>query len=130
MRCALGVQITYPVRLPVGTTAQSYLEVIRFAASNRLCVDLDYRSEADPHARTRRIEPYSLRRSQDGNISLHAWDVDRNARRSYRLDRITNVRTTNKTFNPRYAIELTSAGPVAIPPTQSATGVGGLGFAH
>ncbi|EQD52507.1 hypothetical protein B2A_06501, partial [mine drainage metagenome] len=40
----------------------SYLEIIRFAASNYLCVDLGYQGTV------RRIEPYSLRRSQAGDI--------------------------------------------------------------
>ena len=57
------------LRLPVSGAAQSYLEVIRFAAVNRLCVDLLYKNE------TRRIEPYSLRRTKDGNIILHAYDI-------------------------------------------------------
>ena len=30
------------LRLPVSGRAQSYLEIIRFAAANRLCVDLEY----------------------------------------------------------------------------------------
>jgi len=97
--------------LPLRGTAQTHLEIIRFAASNRLCVDLDYQG------RTRRIEPYSLRRTQDGNIILHAWSVERNEHRSYRVDRFEGARTTNQTFTPRYAVELTPAGPVTIPPT-------------
>lgn len=68
--------------LPLRSTSQTHLEIIRFAASNRLCVDLDYQG------RTRRIEPYSLRRTQDVNIILHAWSAERNEHRSYGVDRI------------------------------------------
>ena len=106
--------------LPLRAGAQTHLEIIRFAASNRLCVDLDYQG------RTRRIEPYSLRRTQDGNIILHAWSVERDEHRSYRVDRIEGARTTNQTFTPRYAIELTPAGPVTIPPTSRTTGAGAI----
>jgi predicted nucleotidyltransferase component of viral defense system len=95
--------------LPIGLKGQSALEIIRFAAANRLCVDLDYQGS------TRRIEPYSLRRTQDGNVVLHAWNIDRNEHRSYRVDRIQGARTTGQTFTPRYAIELTPSGPVIIP---------------
>ncbi|MEX2650433.1 MAG: nucleotidyl transferase AbiEii/AbiGii toxin family protein [Alphaproteobacteria bacterium] len=103
------------LRLPLRALSQAALETIRFAAANRLCVDLDYQGS------TRRIEPYSLRRTQDGNIILHAWSADSNAHRSYRVDRIEGARTTNRTFTPRYAVELTPSGPAAIPPTaQSA----------
>lgn len=113
------------LRLPVRPNLQSHLEVIRFAATNRLCVDLDYQGS------TRRIEPYSLRRTKDGNIILHAWSVDKDAHRSYRVDRIQGAQTTSQVFTPRYAVELTPSGPVSIPPTErssSSTGAGYGGF--
>jgi predicted nucleotidyltransferase component of viral defense system len=115
------------LRLPVAPALQSHLEVIRFAASNRLCVDLDYQGS------TRRIEPYSLRRTRDENIVLHAWSVDKSDHRSYRVDRIQGARATNQVFTPRYAVELTPSGPVRIPPTDhsaassNALGLGGFG---
>jgi len=111
------------LRLPVRPALQSHLEVIRFAAANRLCIDLDYQGS------TRRIEPYSLRRTQDENIILHAWNIDSDAHRSYRVDRIQGARTTNQVFTPRYAVELTPSGPVVIPPTErtSSSNVGSYG---
>ncbi len=114
------------LRLAVRPALRSHLEVIRFAASNRLCVDLDYQGSR------RRIEPYSLRRTKDNNIILHAWSVDKNAHRSYRLDRIQGAQITSQVFVPRYAVELTPSGPVLIPPTQrsssSSTGAAYGGF--
>lgn len=100
-------------RLPVSGEARFHLEIIRFAASNRLCVELDYQSS------TRRIEPYSLRRTLDGNIILHAHNVDRNEHSSYRVDRIQGARVSAQTFIPRYAVELTPKGPVVIAPTTT-----------
>ncbi len=100
------------LRLPVAAAAQSFLEVIRFAAANRLCVDLQYQNSI------RRIEPYSLRETRDGNIILHAWNRNSDAHRSYRVDRIQDAQTTNESFIPRYEVELTPSGPVAIPPTS------------
>lgn len=97
------------LRLPVGLPAQSALEIIRFAAANRLIVELAYQGGV------RRIEPYSLRRTREGNVILHAWNVDRNEHRSYRIDRIEGARTTSQSFTPRYAVELTPAGPVVVP---------------
>ncbi len=77
------------------------LEVIRFAAANRLCVDLTY-------AGTRRlIEPYSLRRTRDGNLLLYAVKHATAEDRSYRVDRIQGTSVTQTPFEPRYAIELT-----------------------
>jgi predicted nucleotidyltransferase component of viral defense system len=111
---------TLPLRLR--PAVQSHIEIIRFAAANRLCVDLGYKSE------TRRIEPYSLRRTKDNNIVLHAWNIDSDAHRSYRADRIESARTTNQVFTPRYAVELTPAGPVAIPTTVRASSSGTARF--
>ena len=54
------------LRLPVAAAARSYLEIVRFAAANHLCVDLQYQGSV------RRIEPYSLRQTSEGNIVLHA----------------------------------------------------------
>ena len=109
------------IRMPVGGYGQSALEIIRFAAANRLCVDLDYQGS------TRRIEPYSLRETQEGNIILHAWNTERGAHRSYRLDRIEGAQATNETFTPRYAVELSPSGSMYIPPT-SRTSDSGAGF--
>ena len=99
------------LRLPISGRAQSYLEIIRFAAANRLCVDLTYRETV------RRIEAYSLRRTRDGNIVLHATRAADGEHRSYRVDRIEGARTTGQSFVPRFAIELTPQGPAAIAPT-------------
>jgi len=99
------------------------LEIIRFAAANRMCVDLDY------DGNTRRIEPYSLRRTRDDNVILHAIKVPTGESRSYRVDRMQGARATSQGFVPKYAVELTPGGPMFVPPTErSATTVSrGLG---
>ena len=107
--------VLFPASVPshVRPTMQAHLHVIRFAASNRLCVDLLYQGS------TRRIEPYSLRRTLEDNVILHAHNRDKNAHRSYRLDRIQGARVTNESFIPRFAVELTSSGPVSVAPTAN-----------
>lgn len=88
----------------------SALETIRFAAVNRLCVDLGYRG-------TRRvIEPYSLRRSRAGALLLHALHAGTRQRRSYRADQIQSARVTTRPFRPVYAVEFGAAGPIPTPP--------------
>lgn len=104
------------LRLPLSGTAQSFIEVIRFAAANRLLVELDYDRS------TRKIEPYSLRRTQDGHIILHAHNVDKNEHRSYRADRIVGARVTRQSFVPRHQIELAPQGPVLVGPATSRIG--------
>jgi predicted nucleotidyltransferase component of viral defense system len=83
------------------------LEVIRFAAANRLCIDLAYQG-------TRRlIEPYSLRRTRDGNLLLYAVEHETGQIRSYRVDRIQGAEASNKPFVPRHKVELTPYTPVS-----------------
>lgn len=90
-----------------------YIEIIRFAAFNRLCVELDYRDELG-NRNKRIIEPYSLRKTNENNIILHSFRGDIGQHRGYRTDRILGARVTNKVFRPRYEIELTSTGPVIL----------------
>jgi predicted nucleotidyltransferase component of viral defense system len=82
------------------------LESIRFAASNHLCVNLEYRNKK------RIIEPYSLRRTKTGNLILHAVRVDNRAHRSYRVDRIQSVDVTDRPFKPKYKVEFEQAGQI------------------
>ncbi|MBI2995175.1 MAG: nucleotidyl transferase AbiEii/AbiGii toxin family protein [Candidatus Melainabacteria bacterium] len=90
----------------------TYLERIRFAAANRLCVDLRYQGSS------RVIEPYSLRKTKDGNIVLYARKHNTKEDISYRVDRIEGAAVTKTAFVPAYNIELTPAGTLNIPPTK------------
>ena len=87
------------------------LESIRFAAVNHLCVELGYKHTS------RLIEPYSLRRTKDGNLILHAVKAETGESRSYRVDRIESIKVTTKTFMPRYTIEFSPAGTIHAQPT-------------
>ena len=99
--------------LPIGVPlpARSTLEIIRFAAANHLCVDLTYDRSV------RRIEPYSLRQTTEGYFVLHAIRTDSGEHRSYRVDRMQSATVTSQVFTPRYAVELTSTGPLAVAPS-------------
>jgi hypothetical protein len=89
------------------------LETIRFAAANRLCVELGYNGSR------RIIEPYSLRQSRAGNLLLYAVRTDKGDPRAYRVDRIESVRVTQRTFIPRYRVELASSGGLHAPPVAT-----------
>ena len=108
-------------RLPGRST--SFIEVIRFAAANYLCVDLDYVDERGRRD-TRMIEPYSLRRTLEGNTVLKAVRAQNRLDRTYRVDRIVGARITQQIFVPRYAVELTPIGPLAVAPAISHAVVG------
>jgi hypothetical protein len=97
----------------VSIPSRSTLEIIRFAAGNHLCVDLSYDGSV------RRIEPYSLRQTADGHFVLHAIRSDSGEHRSYRVDRMQGATVTSQVFAPRYAVELTSTGPLTVPPSAA-----------
>ena len=86
------------------------LESIRFAAVNHLCVELGYGRSV------RLIEPYSLRRTKDDNLILHAVKVQTGESRSYRVDNIESVKVTTKTFQPKYEIEFSPMGIIQTKP--------------
>jgi predicted nucleotidyltransferase component of viral defense system len=98
------------------------LEAIRFAAANRLCVDLQYQGS------WRVIEPYSLRRSRDGNLLLYAIRADTRETRCYRVDRIQGVNPTQRSFTPVYRVELTAGGPLAVSPTARPRSPAGISW--
>jgi predicted nucleotidyltransferase component of viral defense system len=79
------------------------LELLRYAGANRLTVDIDYRAENGRWG-ARRVEPYSLRRTQDGNLILFVVN-DYGELRSYRVDRIAGIRPTPVPFTPKFRVE-------------------------
>jgi predicted nucleotidyltransferase component of viral defense system len=107
------------IRIPGRSTP--FIEVIRFAASNHLLIDLDYRDDQG-NRKTRPIEPYSLRRTSDGNIILCAVNAENQENRSYRIDRIQGATILNRGFTPRFQIELTPSGPLVAPATTRGGG--------
>lgn len=96
------------------------IEIIRFAAVNRLCIDLRYKGTS------RLVEPYSLRKTKDGNIILKAIKHESAVDRSYRIDRIEGAFATNISFVPRYEIELTVSGPIAAPSITRKSSLSGV----
>ena len=76
------------------------LERIRFAAANRLCVDLRYQGDMQ------RVEPYSLRRTRRGDVVLQACQAGRSTYTAYLVSGISAVEIREQTFVPKYANEL------------------------
>jgi predicted DNA-binding transcriptional regulator YafY len=72
-------------------------------ADNRL-LRLDYYKENEDEFTTRRVEPYQLLNGQEGWY-VHCWDLDRDATRSFRLDRIREAEILDEEFEPRPGIE-------------------------
>jgi len=110
------------VSFPAGSFGQSFIETIRFAGANRLLVEIDYRDQKGKRS-TRAIEAYSLRRSKAGDVLLMAVRADNGQPRSYLMNSILGVTPTQRTFTPRYPIELTPSGFQSIPETSRSTGI-------
>ncbi len=98
------------------------MEIIRFAAGNRLCVNLDY-TDNNGNRRTRVIEPYSLRQAQNGNILLYAVRADNGQIRAYKINQINDASVVNQTFIPRYQIELSPTFHTMLLNTEIAAGL-------
>lgn len=97
------------IPLPTGTRGQTLIDLIRFAATNRLLVEIDYVDKQGMRS-TRDIEAYSLRRSKAGDVLLMAVRADNGQARSYLVEKILGAKPTLKSFTPRYPIDLTPSG--------------------
>lgn len=87
------------------TSAFGKLDLIRYGARNRLCVEISY------HGVVRLTEPYSLRMPRTGNLLLYVFEhlkasVPTQTTKAYKVEEIQGVRVTEKTFRPRYPVEL------------------------
>ena len=81
------------------------LDRVRFAARNRLCIELLY------NGARRTAEPYSLRRSTQGNLLLYVHELTRSGRvtdqlKAYKVREMFEVAVTPQPFTPRWAVEL------------------------
>ena len=80
------------------------VEELRFAAANHLCVDLGYQD------RNHLIEPYSLRMTRSGQLTLYAVRSDTGEVRSYGVDQIQSIRVNTASFIPRFAVDALGSG--------------------
>ena len=90
---------------PAQCIGLAHLDRIRFAARNRLYAEIVY------DGATRRIEPYSLRRTNPGKTRLFGYEQSKNGVRtstikSYFVDKIKDSRVTEVPFRARYRVEL------------------------
>jgi len=74
------------------------LELLRYAGANRFRAEVDYRPERG-RSGPRIVEPYSLRRTRDGNIVLFVVN-DLRQLHSYRIDGIAGIRPVTGTLLP------------------------------
>ena len=78
--------------------------VMSGAIAEQRLVEIDYYKENEDEFTARTIEPYKLINGQEGWY-VHCYDLERDAPRSFRLDRIREVRAQDETFEPREGVE-------------------------
>jgi len=100
-------------RKGVDSSRANMLDLIRFAAVNRLCVEIYYQKENEIRLRYV-IEPYSLRATADNQLLLYGVKLPVAQIRSFRTDRILSVKITEDAFVPRYAVDFIPDGPVSL----------------
>ncbi|TMM08177.1 MAG: WYL domain-containing protein [Actinobacteria bacterium] len=99
-----GLQIT----TATGDDSEVAQVVSRAIAEHRL-LELEYYKENEDEFTKRRVEPYQLLNGQEGWY-VHAFDPERDAPRSFRLDRIRTATILDEEFEPRPGIEPDTRG--------------------
>lgn len=84
--------------------ARAPLDLIRFAGTNRLTVEVNYHPIGRGRVGWREVAPLSLRRTKAGHLRLFVIN-DRGQLRGYRVDHILGARITGRRFTPSYRVE-------------------------
>src|SRR5438309_5501732 len=79
-------------------------EVVSGAIAARRLLELEYYKENEDEFTERRVEPYQLLNGQEGWY-VHSFDLERDAPRGFRLDRIRTATILDEEFEPREGIE-------------------------
>lgn len=74
-------------------------EMIIKIGSKHLCISFEY------HGKERVVEPYSFRLPKTGNILFYGWERQDNRIKSYKIDDMKNVISTNEKYIPRFTVE-------------------------
>ena len=79
-------------------------KVVSKAIAGRRLLKVEYYKENEDEFTERTVEPYKLMNGQEGWY-VHAFDLEKDAPRSYRLDRIREATVLEEKFEPREGIE-------------------------
>jgi proteasome accessory factor C len=94
-----GLQIT----TAAGDDSEIVSVVNRAIAQQRL-LELEYYKENEDEFTTRTVEPYHVLNGPEGWY-VHAFDTERDAPRSFRLDRVKSATILDEGFEPREGVE-------------------------
>jgi proteasome accessory factor C len=79
---------------------EGFISTFAGSIGTRRLVELVYKKEEEAEETTHLVEPYHLERRLP-HWYVHTWDVDRDAPRSYRLDRTRHAKLLRRGFKPR-----------------------------
>jgi proteasome accessory factor C len=85
---------------PQAGAEEDLVATLTRAISEHKVVELEYLKPESTEVTTRTVEPYTIERRLP-HWYVHTWDVDRDAPRSYRLDRTRKAKALRKGFTPR-----------------------------
>ena len=91
---------------PVGDDEEMSRTINRAIVDSRL-VSLEYYKENEDEFTVRTVEPYALINGREGWY-VFSYDLDREATRHFRLDRIKSAKLSRKTFEPRPEVDPTA----------------------
>lgn len=80
--------------------APEALGILTRAVEERHELEFDYAARGSTAAERRRVEPVEVFNHR-GQWYLYGWDLTRGSERLFRLDRMTDIRRTDRTFSPR-----------------------------
>jgi proteasome accessory factor BC len=85
---------------PIAGAEEDLVAALSRAIDEHRLVELEYLKPDSMEVETRTVEPYKIERRLP-HWYVHTWDVDRDAARSYRLDRMRKAKVLRKAFKPR-----------------------------
>jgi proteasome accessory factor C len=88
------------IEIAAGGNAPEHLDALRDAAASRERLTVEYFALSTGERSRRTIEPEEVF-SDMGHWYVAAWDVDADAERLFRADRVRSVERTGETFRPR-----------------------------
>ncbi|NOY60180.1 MAG: nucleotidyl transferase AbiEii/AbiGii toxin family protein, partial [Calditrichaeota bacterium] len=104
--------IFHPGRILSAHFTNFLLQKIQFAAANRICIKLMYKSK------TRTVEPISFRTSKIGNRLFYGFEREANHAKAYSISEIQSIEITNIPYIEKYPVEISSSGRISMPPIR------------
>jgi proteasome accessory factor BC len=79
---------------------ESLVATLTRAIDTHKLVEIEYLKPEESEVRSRTVEPYAIERKLP-HWYVHTWDVESDAPKSFRLDRMRKAKTLRKSFRPR-----------------------------